>query len=92
MSDKIVKEFQILNILGLHARAAATLVRVTNQFTSEIMISRADDAPVNAKSILGLMTLAAGKGTQVIVSCSGADQDAAMKAVGQCIQDKFGEA
>ncbi|MBU0553791.1 HPr family phosphocarrier protein [Myxococcota bacterium] len=92
MSPPVVKTFKISNILGLHARAAATLVRVTGRFSSDITISRVNGEPVNAKSILGLMTLAAGKGTEVIVRCSGVDQDAALEAIGACILDKFGEA
>jgi phosphocarrier protein len=83
-------EFLIVNTLGLHARAAATLVRVTSMFQSEIFIGR-DGQLVNAKSILGLMTLAAAKGTSVTVTCEGPDQDAALEAVGDIIRNKFNE-
>jgi phosphocarrier protein len=66
------------------------LVRVTSQFNSEIQIGR-DGQSVNAKSILGVMTLAAAKGTTVTVSCEGPDQAKALEAVGTLIRNKFNE-
>jgi phosphocarrier protein HPr len=84
------RELTIQNRLGLHARASATLVRVATQFKAEITLSR-DDQSVNAKSILGMMTLAAAQGTRVRVTCVGADEAAALEAVAACINNKFGE-
>lgn len=91
MSQGLRSEFVIVNTLGLHARAAATLVRVTSQFQAEIQIGRDEGQAVNAKSILGLMTLAAAKGTTVTVTCDGPDQQAAMDAVEEIIAAKFNE-
>lgn len=86
----VSREFEITNKLGLHARAAATLVRVTGKFTCSVEIAKAGQS-VNGKSILGMMTLAAAKGSAITVTCDGADQDAAMAAIGACIENKFGE-
>jgi len=86
----ITKDFTITNKLGLHARASATLVKVATQYKSEVMLTKGDQS-VNAKSILGLMTLAAARGTVIRIACTGEDQDAAMAAVGACIDGRFGE-
>jgi phosphocarrier protein HPr len=90
LHSTLSSDFLIENTLGLHARAAAMLVRVTSQFNSEIQIGR-DGQSVNAKSILGVMTLAAAKGTTVTVSCEGPDQAKALEAVGTLIRNKFNE-
>ena len=90
MHSTLSSDFLIENTLGLHARAAAMLVRVTSQFNSEIQIGR-DGQSVNAKSILGVMTLAAAKGTTVTVSCEGPDRAKALEAVGTLIRNKFNE-
>jgi phosphocarrier protein HPr len=86
----LTKDFVIANKLGLHARASATLVKVATQYKSEILLTKGDQS-VNAKSILGLMTLAAAKGTNIRITCTGADEAAAMTAVGACIEGRFGE-
>lgn len=86
----ITQTFEITNKLGLHARAAATLVRVTGKFGCAVEIAKGEQL-VNGKSILGMMTLAAAMGSRVTVTCEGDDQDAAMAAIGACIQNKFGE-
>lgn len=86
----VSKNFQITNTLGLHARASATLVRVASQYKSEVTITK-DGQSVNGKSILGMMTLAAAKGSQIMVTCSGADEGDALGAIGACIENKFGE-
>ena len=86
----LTKDFVIANKLGLHARASATLVKVATQYKSEILLTKGDQS-VNAKSILGLMTLAAAKGTNIRITCTGADEAAAMMAVGACIEGRFGE-
>ncbi len=80
----------IVNKLGLHARASARLTQVANAFKSEVWLSR-NGRRVNAKSIMGVMMLAAGTGASIIVEAEGADADAALGALRQLIADKFGE-
>ena len=84
------REFDIRNRLGLHARAAAQLVRLANQFSSEIQVVK-DGVEVNGKSIMGVLMLAAPKDTRVLVRASGADAEAALEAIGALIDRKFGE-
>lgn len=81
---------EIVNKLGLHARASAKLTQVASAFHCEIWIAR-NGRRVNAKSIMGVMMLAAGQGTKVIVEASGADAEQALAAILQLIGDKFGE-
>ena len=83
-------ELTIVNKLGLHARASAKLTQVASGFKSEVWLSR-NGRRVNAKSIMGVMMLAAGKGALVTVEAEGADADAALRAIRQLIADKFGE-
>jgi len=83
-------ELTIVNKLGLHARASAKLTQVASGFKSEVWLSR-NGRRVNAKSIMGVMMLAAGKGASVTVEAEGADADAALRAIRQLIADKFGE-
>jgi phosphocarrier protein len=80
----------IVNKLGLHARAAAKLTHVAGEFQCEIWLSRSGRR-VNAKSIMGVMMLAAGKGSEVLIEAEGADADAALAALGALIADRFGE-
>jgi len=84
------KEAQIVNKLGLHARASAKLTQVASSFQSNVWLSR-NARRVNAKSIMGVMMLAAGKGATVLVEAEGADADAALAAILKLISDKFGE-
>ena len=84
------QEVEIINKLGLHARASAKLTQVAGQFKSEVWVSR-NGRRVNAKSIMGVMMLAAGKGSHIIVETSGSDEAAAMQAVTALISDRFGE-
>lgn len=84
------KEFEIINKLGLHARASAKLTQTASQFRSEVWMER-NGRRVNAKSIMGVMMLAAAKGTSVIVDIVGPDADAAMQAIEALIADRFGE-
>jgi len=86
----IQREFTITNRLGLHARPSAQLTQVAARFAAEIWISR-DGRRVNAKSIMGVMMLAAGQGTVVTVDASGPDEQAALEAVGALIESGFGE-
>ncbi|QPT40252.1 Phosphocarrier protein HPr [Oligella ureolytica] len=80
----------ISNKLGLHARAAAKLTQLASRFESEIFISRAEQR-VNAKSIMGVMMLAAGKGVTVVVDADGADAAAALEAIKNLFDNKFDE-
>ena len=80
----------ISNKLGLHARASAKLTKLAGSFQSEVMLSR-NDRRVNAKSIMGVMMLAAGIGAVVEVEVDGPDEQAAMDAIVALFNDKFGE-
>jgi phosphocarrier protein len=80
----------IVNRLGLHARAAAKLTHLASGFQSEIWVSRSGRR-VNAKSIMGVMMLAAGQGSSVQIEAEGADAQAALDALSRLIADKFGE-
>ena len=81
---------EIVNKLGLHARASAKLTQLASTFAAEIWLSRSGRR-VNAKSIMGVMMLAAGQGTSVVIEAEGADADKAIEALLQLIRDKFGE-
>ena len=80
----------ISNKLGLHARASAKLTKLAGSFQSEVSMSR-NDRRVNAKSIMGVMMLAAGIGSIVEIEIDGPDEQAAMDALTALINDKFGE-
>ena len=81
---------EIVNKLGLHARAAAKLTHLAGGFHSDIWLSRSGRR-VNAKSIMGVMMLAAGQGTSVLIEAEGKDAERAIAALTQLIADKFGE-
>ena len=81
---------RISNKLGLHARASAKLTKLAGSFRSEIFLSR-NGRRVNAKSIMGVMMLAAGVGTDVEIETDGEDEQAAMTALVALVDDKFGE-
>jgi phosphocarrier protein HPr len=80
----------ITNKLGLHARAAAKVVHTANGFRSEVFIGTQDEE-VNAKSILGLLTLAATKGTPLVIRADGSDEEDAVAALVTLFVDRFGE-
>jgi phosphocarrier protein HPr len=84
------REIEILNKLGLHARASARLTQLASQFQSEVWLSR-NDRKVNAKSIMGVMMLAASKGVIVGIETTGADEAEAMQALVNLIENRFGE-
>jgi len=84
------REIQIRNKLGLHARASAKLTQTAARFRSEVWIAR-NGRRVNGKSIMGVMMLAAAKGTSITVDVEGDDEEDAMNAVVALIEDKFGE-
>ena len=83
-------EATIVNKLGLHARASAKLTQIASNFPCEVWLTR-NGRRVNAKSIMGVMMLAAGKGSVVRVEADGDDAEAALAAVLRLIQEKFGE-
>ncbi|MCX7177902.1 MAG: HPr family phosphocarrier protein [Proteobacteria bacterium] len=83
-------EAEIVNKLGLHARASAKLTQLATSFPCEVWMER-NKRRINAKSIMGVMMLAAGKGTKVIVETEGERADEAMQALLGLIADKFGE-
>ena len=86
----VEREFDILNRLGLHARAAAQLVRMANGFSSEIHVVK-DGMEVNGKSIMGVLMLAAPKDTRILIRAIGHDAEEAVTAIGELIGRKFGE-
>ena len=84
------REVEIVNKLGLHARAAAKLTQLAAKFTSDVFIERSG-RKVNAKSIMGVMMLAAGKGSKVQLFTDGADEGEAIEAIAALIANCFGE-
>ncbi|GAB4163700.1 MAG: HPr family phosphocarrier protein [Geothermobacteraceae bacterium] len=86
----IEREFTIVNRLGLHARAAAQLVQMAGKYRSDVLVGK-DDVEVNGKSIMGILMLAAPKGTVIRVSVNGEDEAEALSAIGALIEDGFGE-
>ena len=84
------KEIEIINKLGLHARAAAKLVALASKFTSEVQL-RKNNQEVNAKSIMGVMMLAASQGTKLELVVNGEDEEDALAAIIELINDRFGE-
>jgi phosphocarrier protein len=83
-------ELTISNKLGLHARAAAKLTKLAGQYSSEIFIAKGARR-VNAKSIMGVMMLAAGMGTTVVIQAQGGDAEQALADIRELFDDKFGE-
>lgn len=86
----ISKKVQIINKLGLHARAAAKLVHLSSRFGSDIKLIK-DEQTVNGKSIMGVMMLAANKGTELELIVSGEDESIAMQQLEDLINNRFGE-
>lgn len=86
----ISRDFTISNKLGLHARPSAQLTQTASRFAADIHISR-NGRRVNAKSIMGVMMLAAGQGATVTVEAEGEDAEQAVAAIGQLIAEGFGE-
>jgi phosphocarrier protein HPr len=82
----------VTNKLGLHARAAAKLVRLASSFSSDIYLSRTDaNQQIDSKSILGILMLAASKGTNLVISIEGRDEAEARQAICELFESKFGE-
>ncbi|MBY0271536.1 MAG: HPr family phosphocarrier protein [Burkholderiales bacterium] len=84
------QEAEIINKLGLHARASARLTQVAGSYASDVWLSR-NGRRVNAKSIMGVMMLAAAKGSKIVIETDGTDEAAAMQALQSLIADRFGE-
>jgi phosphocarrier protein len=85
-----MQTFTIKNRLGLHARAAALLVKTANRFVSEVTIEK-DGLEVNGKSIMGILMLAASKGTKITLKVDGKDSVQAIQTLGKLIESRFGE-
>ena len=90
MANVAEGEFEIINALGLHARAAAQLVKLTNQHKCEVMLE-CEGNTVNGKSIMGVLMLAAAVGMKVKVTCVGEDAQACLDAIARLIANRFGE-
>lgn len=86
----IRRQLTIINKLGLHARAASKLVNCASAFASEVWLRRGD-REINGKSIMGVLTLAAGQGAELEVRTQGPDEQAAMEALEQLVENRFGE-
>lgn len=86
----VTETFVIRNRLGLHARAAALWVKTANKYSSEITIEK-DGIEVNGKSIMGILMLAASRGSKITVRAEGKDEALAMQALSKLIEEKFGE-
>lgn len=87
---RVSKSFKITNELGLHARAAAQFVKIASRFSSEILVKK-DSREVNGKSIMGILMLAAARGSEIRVVISGEDASEALSALQALIENKFGE-
>lgn len=84
------RELEIINRLGLHARAAAKFVHLAGRFSSRITVDKEGES-VDAKSILGLLLLAAAQGSRVVIRCEGEDEEEALEALAHLIGDRFEE-
>lgn len=87
----IQTELEIINKLGLHARASAKLTQLASKYACEVWMTR-NNQRVNAKSIMGVMMLAAGKGSKILLETDGSDEVECMAALKKLINDRFGEA
>ena len=99
MSDKtestssgqmLSKELVVQNKMGIHARPAAMIVRITNKFKADVFVEK-EEEQVNGKSIMGLMMLAAAQGSELTVTTRGDDEDAALAALTELVNNRFGE-
>ena len=84
------KEITVLNVLGLHARPAAMIAKCASKYSSEITVNKSGEI-ANCKSILGIMTLSAGRGTKLILSAEGDDAEAAVNEISGLFESKFDE-
>ena len=86
----MIRKIKITNVLGLHARASSKLVKLTNKFSSQINISKGN-LVIDAKSILGILSLGASFGTEIKIEIVGDDEETAMMEIIDLFQNKFGE-
>jgi phosphocarrier protein len=84
------RQVAIVNSKGLHARAAAKFAKLSNKFVSEVTVSK-EDTSVSGRSIMGLMMLAAGRGSEITISARGTDADAAVLALARLVENGFDE-
>ena len=89
-AEAYTKAFTIRNKFGLHARAAAQFVQLANKFDSEIFVDK-NGQEVNGKSIMGILMLAASQGVEITVRAQGEDREAAVSALGELVDNGFGE-
>jgi phosphocarrier protein len=89
-AEKVEKDIPIINRLGLHARPAAMFVRIASRYRAEVWVSK-EGEEVNGKSIMGLMMLAAGKGSTLHLRCEGPDADKALGELEELIKSRFNE-
>ena len=90
MEDTVLKIFTISNKLGLHARAASHFVQLASKFECDIFVTK-NDQEVNGKSIMGILILAAPKGAEISIKAVGSDATDAVAALGELIDNRFGE-
>ena len=88
--ERLERTFTVVNSLGLHARPAAMVVQTANKFRSDVQFEK-DGLQITAMSIMGVLTLAAAKGSAVVVVCEGQDAAAAMAAIAKVFESGFGE-
>ncbi len=89
-ADRVEKEVTIVNRLGMHARPAAMFVRIASRYRADVWVEK-DGEQINGKSIMGLMMLAAGQGSKLMIRCEGPDADRAVQELEQLIAGKFSE-
>jgi phosphotransferase system HPr (HPr) family protein len=88
--SKVVKRLEIKNKLGLHARAAALLVQTVNKFSAQVNLSK-DGQTIDARSIMGVLTLAAAQGSKIQVEATGEDAERTVKAIERLVENRFNE-
>jgi phosphocarrier protein HPr len=91
VSETVRERFTIINVRGLHARAATKLVQIASKFPCEVIVTGPDGESVNAKSVMGVLLLCGSQGTQIVVEARGAQAAEAVQAIGRLIANKFGE-
>jgi phosphocarrier protein len=87
----VERRIDVVNRLGLHARAAAKLVHLAGTFECSVVLVTEEGEEIDAKSILGILLLAAGQGTRLTLRCAGADEAPAVEAIATLFADRFGE-
>lgn len=90
MSEEITRTFEVINELGMHARAATKLVQLASRFRAEIEIEK-DGQRANAKSVMGVLLLCGAKGSKILVHARGVDAARAVDEIGRLVADRFGE-